>query len=213
MQHPPLETIAKRLSVLLYCEQKDLCRPIIQQVARGKPVTKADLQVSLHLSPDELERRLEHLPDTEFDQQGNILGWGVTLLPTSHQFQLDGKALYTWCAFDTVLFPPSLQRSAQVQSSCAQTGHPITFVANPEGVVTDLTPAGSVMSLILPAERSECVRETFCYQSLFFQSEQAASPFLASHSEAILLSIEEAALVGRWVAQSRFTEKQGDKSG
>jgi len=207
MQHPPLETIAKRLSVLLYCEQEDLCRPIIQHVARGKPVTKADLQVSLRLSQEEVEQRLAHLPDTEFDQQGNILGWGVTLLPTPHQFQLDGQALYTWCAFDTVLFPPSLQRSAQVQSSCAQTGHPIAFVATPEGVVKDLTPAGSVMSLILPAERSECVRETFCYQSLFFQSEQAASTFLTSHSEAILLSVEEAALIGRWVAQSRFTEK------
>jgi alkylmercury lyase len=213
MQHPPLETIAKRLSVMLYCEQEDLCRPIIQQVARGKPVTKADLQVSLHLSPDELERRLAHLPDTEFDQQGDILGWGVTLLPTSHQFQLDGKVLYTWCAFDTVLFPPSLQRSAQVQSSCTQTGHPITFVATPEGVVKDLTPAGSVMSLILPAERSECVRETFCSQSLFFRSEQSASPFLAGHPEAILLSVEEAALVGSWVAQSRFTEKPEEKSG
>jgi alkylmercury lyase len=213
MKHPPLETMAKRLSALLYCEQEDLCRPIIQHVARGKPVTKADLQISLHLSPDELERRLAHLPDTEFDQQGNILGWGVTLLPTPHQFQLDGKSLYTWCAFDTVLFPPSLQRSAQVQSSCAQTGHPIAFVATPEGVVKDLTPAGSVLSLILPAERSECVRETFCYQSLFFRSEQAASTFLASHSEAILLSVEEAALVGRWVAQSRFTKKQEEKSG
>ena len=213
MQHSPLETIARRLSVLLYCEQEDLCRPIIQQVARGRPVTKADLQGSLHLSQDELERRLAHLPDTEFDQQGNILGWGVTLLPTSHKFQLDGKTLYTWCAFDTVLFPPSLQRSAQVQSSCAQTGHPIALVATPEGVVKDLTPAGSVMSLILPAERSECVRETFCYQSLFFRSEQAASTFLASHPEAILLSVEEAALVGRWVAQSRFTEKLEEKSG
>ncbi len=213
MQHPPLETIAKRLSVLLYCEQEDLCRSIIQHVARGKPVTKADLQVSLRLSQKEVEQRLTHLPDTEFDQQGNILGWGVTLLPHPHQFQLDGQALYTWCAFDAVLFPPSLQRSVQVQSSCAQTGHPIAFVATPEGVIKDLTPASSVMSLILPAERSECVRETFCYQSLFFQSEQAASPFLADHPEAILLSVEEAALVGRWVAQSRFSEKPEEKSG
>jgi hypothetical protein len=34
MQHPPLETIAKRLSVLLYCEQEDLCRPIIPRDAQ-----------------------------------------------------------------------------------------------------------------------------------------------------------------------------------
>ena len=61
-------------------------------------------------------------------------------------------------------------------------------------------------------ERSECVRETFCHQSLFFRSEQAASTFLADHPEAILLSVEEAALVGSWVAQSRFTEKPEEKS-
>jgi alkylmercury lyase len=206
MQHPSLETIAKRLSELLNCEQQDLCRPIIQQVARGKPVTKAELQVSLHLSQDELEHRLARLPDTEFDHSGNIVGWGVTLLPTSHQFQIQGTSLYTWCAFDTVLFPPSLHKEAQVQSSCAQTGQPITFVATPEGVVKDLTPSGSAMSLILPAERSDCVREAFCYQSLFFQSEQAASTFLATHPEAILLSVEEAAQVGRLVAGNRFTE-------
>ncbi len=81
-------------------------------------------------------------------------------------------------------------------------------MATPEGVVKDLTPSGSVMSLILPAERSACVRDIFCSQSLFFQSEQAASTFLSTHPEAMLLSVEEAALVGRWVAQSRFTETQ-----
>ncbi len=212
MQHPPLETIAQHLSALLQCEQEDLCLPIIQQVARGKPVTKAELQVSLRLNQDELEQRLAHLPDTEFDQYGNIVGWGVTLLPTTHQLQIDGKALYTWCAFDTVLFPTSLHEEAQDQSSCAQTGQRITYVAPPEDGVKDLTPVGSVMSLILPAERSQCVRDTFCYQSLFFQSEPAASVFLAAHPEAILLSVEEAALVGRWVAQSRFTEEQDKKS-
>ena len=76
MQHPPLETIAERLSEQLCFGQEDLCRPIIQQVARGKPVTKADLQVSLNLNQDELEQRLTRLPDTEFDRAGNIVGWG-----------------------------------------------------------------------------------------------------------------------------------------
>ena len=144
------------------------------------------------------------LPDTEFDQQGNILGWAVTLVPTSHRFQIRGQSLYTWCAFDTVLFPPSLQAEAQVQSTCPVTGHPITFVATPEGIIKNLLPAGSMMSLIIPADRRDCVRATFCQQSLFFKSEQAASTFLEDHPEAVLLSIEEAALVGRLVAETRF---------
>ncbi len=209
MQHPSLETLAERLSEQLRCEQEDLCRPIIQHVARGKPVAPAVLSVSLHISQDELKQRLASLPDTEFDRAGNIVGWGVTLVPTSHRFQIRGQPLFTWCAFDTVLFPPSLQAEAQVQSTCPITGHPITFVATPEGVVKDLTPASAVLSLIVPAERRDCVRETFCYQSLFFRSEQAASTFLVAHPEALLLSIEEAAYVGRLVAEMRFTEKNG----
>ena len=160
-------------------------------------------QASLQVSQNELEQRLAKLPpDVEFDQTGNIVGLGATLVPTSDRFQIDGKLLYTWCAFDTVLFPPSLHVQAQVQSTCPVTGQPITFVATPEGVIRDLSPASGVMSLIVPATRGDCTRATFCQQSLFFQSEQAASTFLADHPEAILLSVEEAAYVGRLVAQS-----------
>ena len=203
MQHPSLETIAERLSEQSRCEQEDLCRPIIQQVTRGKPVAPDALRASLRLRQNELEQRLAKLPpDVEVDRAGNIIGLGVTLVPTSHQAERDGKLLYTWCAFDTVLFPPSLHIEAQVHSSCPVSGQPISFVATPEGTILDLFPAGSVMSLIVPAERGDCTRTTFCQQSLFFQSEQAAATFLAEHPEALLLSVEEAASLGRLVAQS-----------
>ncbi|MGH2497475.1 MAG: alkylmercury lyase MerB [Ktedonobacteraceae bacterium] len=207
MQHPSLEAIAKQLAEQLHCEQEELCLPILHQVTRGKPIEKAALAASLQVSQEDVEQRLLHLPDTEFDRQGNILGWGVTLVPTRHHFQMHGQSLYTWCAFDTVLFPPSLLAEARVQSTCPVTGHPITFVATPEGDIKDLHPTGSVMSLIIPAERSECVRATFCEQSLFFESEQAASTWLTAHPEAVLLSIEEAAAVGKKVAESRFIRK------
>ena len=203
MHHPALEIIAERLSWQLHCEQEDLGRPIVQQVSRGKPETLAALQASLQVSQDELEQRLAKLPpDVEVDRAGNIVGLGVTLVPTSHRVQLGGKLLYTWCAFDTVLLPPQLDVQAQVQSTCPVTGQPILFVATPEGVIRDLSPASSVMSLVVPAQRSDCTRATFCQQSLFFQSEQAASTFLADHPEALLLSVEDAAYVGRLVAQS-----------
>src|SRR5258708_6933719 len=52
--------------------------------------------------------------------------------------------------------------------------------------ITDLFPATGVLSLILPAERCDCVRGTFCEQSLFFRSEEAASRWMALHPEAVL---------------------------
>jgi alkylmercury lyase len=207
MPHPSLETIAERLSEQMRCEQEELCRPIMQQVTRGKPVAPATLRASLQVSQDELEQRLAKLPpDVEFDRAGNIVGLGVTLVPTSHRFQIRSKVLYTWCAFDTVLLPPSLHVEAQVQSTCPVTGQCITFVATSEGIVKDLLPASSVMSLIMPAERRDCTRETFCQRSLFFQSEQAAATFLAAHPDALLLSVEEASCLGRLVAQICLTD-------
>jgi alkylmercury lyase len=121
-------------------------------------------------------------------------------LPTQHQFRLKERPLFTWCAFDTVLFPPLLQVEAHVQSVCEASGQPITFVATPEGIA-DLLPATTVLSLILPIERCDCVRGTFCQQSLFFQTEEAASPWVALHPEAVLLSVEEAAALGQIVAR------------
>src|SRR6266852_2132834 len=125
---------------------------------------------------------------------------GMTLLLTQHQFRLKELPLFTWCAFDTVLFPPLLQVEAHVQSECSGSDQPITFVATPEGIA-DLLPATSVLSLILPAERCDCVRGTFCEQSLFFQSEEAASSWMALHPEAVLLSVKEAAALGQIVAR------------
>jgi hypothetical protein len=49
MQHPSLETIAERLSEQLRGAQEGLCRPIVQQVTRGKPVTPATFQTSLQV--------------------------------------------------------------------------------------------------------------------------------------------------------------------
>ncbi len=117
MQYLSLETIAERLSEQLRGAQEKLCHPIVHQVTRGKPVTPASLRASLQVSQNELEQRLAKLPpDVEFDRVGNIVGLGVTLMPTSHRFQIGGKLLYTWCAFDTVLFPrrcTSRHRSSQ----------------------------------------------------------------------------------------------------
>ena len=202
MQHLSLETLAEHLAEQSRCEHEELCRPILHQVTRGKPLALATLAASLQVSPKELERRLAQFPDLEYDQAGNIAGLGVTLVPTSHRLQVRGQRLFTWCAFDTLLFPPSLHMEAQVESTCPVTGQPILFVATPEGVIRDLSPASSVMSLVVPAQRADCTRATFCQQSLFFQSEQAAAAFLADHPEALLLSVEEAAYLGRLVAQS-----------
>jgi alkylmercury lyase len=207
MNPSSLDTLATRLAAHLDCTQDVACQQIMRaMVETGQPLAPVHLARRLQMSRENLTAHLARVPDTEFDTQGNIVGWGITLLPTQHQFRLKARPLFTWCAFDTVLFPPLLRIEAYVHSVCEMSGQPITFLATPEGI-RELLPAKSVLSLILPAERCDCVRGTFCQQSLFFQSEEAASPWLALHPEAVLLSVEEAAQVGKLIAESRFTRK------
>jgi alkylmercury lyase len=200
MNQSSLHTLATRLAAHLDCTQDVACRQIMQAIAEtGQPLAPVQLARRLQMSQENLTACLARVPDTEFDAQGNIVGWGITLVPTQHQFMLSEHPLFTWCAFDTVLFPTLLQVEAQVHSVCEASGQPITFVATPEGIA-DLLPATSVLSLILPDARCDCVRGTFCLQSLFFQTEEAASLWMALHTEAMLLSVEEAAALGQIAA-------------
>jgi len=215
-----LDTLATHLAAHLGCIQDGVCRQIMRSIAEtGQPLALADLARRLQMRREILLAHLARVPDTEFDAQGNIVGWGITLAPTHHQFRLKGRSLFTWCAFDTVLFPPLLQIEAHIQSVCETSGQPLSFVASPQDI-REVFPATSVLSLILPDARGDCVRETFCRQSLFFQTEEAASPWMAFHPGAMLLSVEKAAALGQiivetWanalVAESR--EVRGDSAG
>lgn len=213
MNQPSLDLLAAKLAAHLDCTQDVVCQHIMQVlVETGQPLSLIHLARRLQMSQENLAAHLAHVLDTEFDEQGNIVGWGITLLPTQHQFVLSERPLFTWCAFDTVLFPPLLQVEAHIQSSCFTTSQPITFVATRSGGIADLLPATSVLSLILPAERCDCVRSTFCEQSLFFHSEEAALPWMELHPDAVLLSIEEAAVLGHMVAH-RWPHESAAESG
>src|SRR5713101_10039342 len=141
MNQSSLNTLATRLAAHLDCTQDVACRQIMRAMAEtGQTLAPAHLARRLQMSQENLAAHLARVPDTEFDAQGNIVGWGITLLPTQHQFRLKERPLFTWCAFDTVLFPPLLQVEAQVQSICEATGQPITFVATHSAGIADLLP-------------------------------------------------------------------------
>ena len=205
MQESSLDTIVSRLLEPLARSHEELNHTLLAHLARGKPLEKTALAAALHLSPEELEQRLARLSDLEVDVQGRIVGWGVTLMPTRHRFHIQGQDLFAWCAFDTVLYPPQLQAEARVHSMCPITSRTISFIATPDGRIKNLSQEACVLSLLIPTEQRNCGRAGFCEPSLFFWDEHAAARFLAAHPEALLLSIEEAAYVGKRIAQHRMS--------
>jgi alkylmercury lyase len=174
---------------------------LIQLLADGAPVTVEQLATAVHRSPDEVTEALHQFPEIVFDEAGRVVGAGLSLLPTPHRFEVNGRELFTWCALDTLIFPALLGRTANIASTCPVTGAAIHLTVTPEHIER-ASPSDAVVSVVVPAagEASCNVRESFCIYSHFLRSREAAAPWLLEHPGAILLSVEDAFQLGREVA-------------
>lgn len=172
-----------------------LGRPLLRLLAQGEPVTIDQLAIATGRSTEQVRRALAAAPDTEYDNTGRIVGSGITLNPTPHRFEVDGKQLYTWCALDTLVFPAILGKPATVSSPCHATGELVWVQVAPDGV-TGVDPATAVVSLVAPDDCCS-VRASFCNQVHFFSSHEAALPWLAEHRGASVVPVAAAHRLGR----------------
>jgi alkylmercury lyase len=174
-------------------------------LAKGRPVSATPLASTLRISLEEATAALRRLPNVEFDENGDVVGSGLTLNPTPHHFQVDGPPLFTWCALDALFFPVILQRPARVESSCPITGVKVRLRVTPEGV-EDLEPAGAVVSIVIPEASDACcdIRGAFCHQVHFFSSPDAASSWLTEQPEARILPVEDAFKLGHILTEQLF---------
>jgi alkylmercury lyase len=204
MHEKELERLARQLANGLRGEHDALCRVLVRFLAGGHPVTPERLATALQMTAEQVAEALASLADLEVDSSGNVVGWGLTFIPTPHRFLVQGKQFYTWCALDALTYPALLQVVASVESSCPVSGAPVTLSVTPTGV-HDLTPPGSVVSLVIPEPGSSCNgdRGSFCHQSLFFRSRRDALLWQASSPSARLLSVTDAYRVGHLLARYR----------
>lgn len=205
MHEKELERLARQLAEGLRSEHNAFCRELVRLLAGGQPVTPERLATALQMTAEQVAEALASLADLEVDSNGNILGWGLTFIPTPHRFRVNGQQFYTWCALDALTYPVLLQVVASVESSCPISGAPVTLSVTPAGV-HDLTPAGAIVSVVIPEPGSSCNgdRGSFCTQSLFFRSRRDALRWRASSPGAWLLSVADAYRVGRLLARYRY---------
>jgi alkylmercury lyase len=148
---------------------------------------------------------MQQLPNVECDGQGRIVAAGLSLVPTPHQFRVNGHTLYTWCAIDTLMYPLVLQQTAQVVSRCPVTGLMVRLSVTPEHV-KDLDPADTLVSLVVPeASAARCdVRGVFCQHVHYLYGLAAGATWRAAHPGTTLLSVEESLGLVRRLAACRY---------
>ncbi|MBT2419388.1 organomercurial lyase MerB [Streptomyces sp. ISL-22] len=176
-----------------------IVRPLQTLLATGEPVTHAALAAQAHRIEGEIRQALAAMPDTEYDAQGRIIGFGLTFNPTPHRYETGGHTFYTWCALDTLAFPAVLGHTATVTSPCRATGEPVRLTVTPDGP-TDVEPTTAVVSLVTP-EAPSSVRTSFCNQVHFFTSADAAKGWLTAHPDARVLPVADAFEIGRPIVE------------
>lgn len=138
----------------------------------------------------------------EIDQDGRLVGLGLTLWETPHRFEVGGRTLFTWCALDTLMFPAILGR-ARVDSPCHATGRRVTVEVSPDGVER-VDPPEAVVSIGTPRP-GEPIRSSFCDLVHFFSSRSVADGWLEQHSGAVVISVADAFRLGAALQAARRT--------
>lgn len=185
----------QRLMVALY-------RTLLQ----GRPATLHELATASGWSPEQLQERLESWPGVFRDEQGRVVGfWGVAIEETPpHRVESDGAVTWAWCALDPLFIMPLVGATARVTSQCPETGEAVSLTVSPQAV-SKVEPADTVVSFLAPERRFDAdVRVTFCHYVLFFASRQAGERWTAEHPDTFLVSVEEAAEIGRRVVRDVF---------
>jgi alkylmercury lyase len=195
-------------------EEQRLMVALYRTLLRGRPATIGELAAASGWPPDELGDRLRRWPGVLFDDAGRVVGfWGVATEETAHRVEMDGTVTWAWCALDPLFIVPLVGGGARVSSRCPVTGEAVSLTISPDAVA-EVDPVGAVVSFLAPDRPFEAdVRVTFCHYVLFFTSREAGERWTGDHPGTFLVSVEEAAEIGRRIARAVFPHASSPVSG
>lgn len=191
---PALDPSQQRLALITY-----------RALGEGRPVSPETLADRADVPLAEVTAYLNQRLTQQRDEQSRVVGFGgLTLTPTSHILELDGRTLYAWCALDALFLPELLGRPARIASTCPQTGETITLRVDANGV-HDLAPQDAVLSLC-GTERFDPgdVIASFCCLIHFFASEEAARGWTARKEGIHIVSVASGCELAGLYNRQRF---------
>ncbi|MGQ0551573.1 MAG: organomercurial lyase [Armatimonadota bacterium] len=186
---------------------------VYRLLAESEPVSPRRLAGTLNLSEIRVRDSLARWPGIYYDGDRSIIAfWGLALPEMPHRFHVDGRTLYTWCAWDSLFIPGILGKNARVESADPVTKQKISLVVGPNGV-KEVTPAGTVVSFLAPETPFDAdVIQSFCHFVHFFSSPETASKWISEHPNTFILSVNEAYELGRLTNERNFGEALATKA-
>jgi alkylmercury lyase len=190
------------------CDDAPLALALIGELARGDPVAVARLAQAVDRDEPDLAAVLDRWPNVHRDDHGRIVAFaGLSLTPTRHAFDVAGRRLYTWCAWDTLFLPALIGREARVRSHCPVTGTEVRLSVGPAGV-DEAEPARLLVSFPAPKTAVNAdITASFCRHVHFLAGREAAETWLAGNQGGLVLSLDDAVELGRLSTRSLLEDR------
>ena len=200
---PPLDEYWSKLEPHLRPfspEDQRAALALYRELAKGKAVDADQLDRALGVPAADAQALLQRDPIKCFvypDDEGRLLGFGgLAAALMHHRFEVDGRTLWTWCAWDSLFIPEILGRSARVTSPDPETGETVRLVVSPDRVEL-VVPDGTVVSFIQPEAQvfdagAANVMAKFCHFVFFFASRASGERWVAKHPDTFLYSLDDA---------------------
>lgn len=136
-------------------------------LATVAPVDVATLAAVGHLSPTQIESALGDLAAAGAitrDPAGPVVAaGGLSVIPAQHWLRLAGRQFWTWCAFDGIGIPATLDLDAALDTRCPHCGQPIQVA-----IEAGRPPPDSSMVGWLPGGPCGNVQADFCPDANLF---------------------------------------------
>lgn len=193
-------------------EEQRVALALYRKLAQGRPVGAEQLAEALDVSAEEARSLLDRSSLNAFiypDDQGRVVGFGgLTTAPMHHRFTVNGRTLWTWCAWDSLFIPELLGETARVESPDPETGEAVRLTVSPARVEA-VEPEGAVVSFLLPDAHlfdtsAANVMATFCHYVFFFASPVSGERWVARHPGTFLYSLDDAFSLARRLNARNF---------
>lgn len=192
---PVMDITEQRLALKLY-----------RLLSEGDAVSIENLSECAALPSSEVKTILNSWPGVSYDDNHRITAfWGLAIDETQHRLEINGKTVYTWCAWDTLFIPELLNANAHVSSNCALSGDEIILNLSPDGIES-FRPDQVMVSFLVPDETEfkENITGSFCQHVFFLRSDEAGKRWAGTHPGTFLLSLDEAFAIGKKMNAARY---------
>ncbi|MBW2314847.1 MAG: hypothetical protein JRH10_11705 [Deltaproteobacteria bacterium] len=124
---------------------------LVRAIAERGGARPADLAKAMGISADAAREAFEGLAAVglQVDAEGRVVGAALTTEATPHRVRIEAGDRYAWCALDTLFIPGLLRETAEIESTCPESGESIRLTVAPDRFQA-LEPEGAFVSIVDP---------------------------------------------------------------